>query len=44
LLSNVGAGVRVNASGFVFEFAAGRPVNDNQLPGWRFVANFRPGF
>lgn len=38
-LSSVGGGVRLNATGFVFEFAAARAHR-----GWAFVLNFRPGF
>jgi hypothetical protein len=42
-LRSVGAGVRLNAGGFVFEFDAVRVLD--QLPrGWTFAANFRPGF
>jgi len=37
-----GAGARLNAAGFVFEFNAARTLVP--LPGWHFVVNFRPGF
>ena len=39
MLSSVGGGVRLNATGFVFEFAGARAHR-----GWAFVMNFRPGF
>jgi WD40 repeat protein len=43
MLRSAGAGVRLNAGGFVFEFDAVRKFD--QLPGaWNFVVNFRPGF
>jgi hypothetical protein len=38
-LSSVGGGMRLNATGFVFEFAAARARRS-----WAFVMNFRPGF
>jgi Tol biopolymer transport system component len=38
-LSSAGGGVRLNATGFVFEFAGARAQR-----GWAFVMNFRPGF
>jgi Tol biopolymer transport system component len=38
-LSSVGGGVRLNATGFVFEFAGARAHR-----GWALVMNFRPGF
>jgi Tol biopolymer transport system component len=41
-LWSAGAGARVNAGGFVFEFALARPIMPSA--GWRFAANFRPGF
>ena len=42
-LRSVGAGIRLNAGGFVFEFDAVRPLD--RLPrGWTFAVNFRPGF
>jgi hypothetical protein len=41
-LTSVGAGARLNAAGFVFEFAAARTVDHSR--GWTFAANFRPGF
>jgi Tol biopolymer transport system component len=37
-----GAGARLNAAGFVFEFNAARTLVP--LAGWHFVVNFRPGF
>ena len=43
LLRSAGAGIRLNAGGFVFEFDAVRKFD--QLTGaWTFVVNFRPGF
>jgi Tol biopolymer transport system component len=42
-LRAVGGGVRVNATGFVFEFAAARPF-DRERSGWTLAVNFRPGF
>jgi Tol biopolymer transport system component len=42
-LRSVGAGARLNAGGFIFEFDAVRTLD--QLPrGWTFAVNFRPGF
>ena len=42
VLHSAGAGVRINAGGFVFEFDAAHPVS---MPGgWRVSVNFRPGF
>jgi Tol biopolymer transport system component len=41
-LWSVGAGARINAAGFIFEFNAARPVTPSH--GWTFVVNFRPGF
>ena len=42
VLHSAGAGVRLNAGGFVFEFDAAHPVS---MPGgWRLSVNFRPGF
>jgi Tol biopolymer transport system component len=43
VLRSFGAGVRLNAAGVVFEFAAARPLD---LPdhGWRFSFNLAPGF
>jgi hypothetical protein len=38
-LSSVGGGVRLNATGFVFEFAGAQAHR-----GWALVMNFRPGF
>ncbi len=43
LLRSVGAGVRINAGGLVFEFDAARPIA-RPGQGWRLSANFRPGF
>jgi WD40-like Beta Propeller Repeat len=43
LVRSVGAGIRLNAGGFVFEFDAVRPLD--RLPrGWTYVVNFHPGF
>jgi hypothetical protein len=42
-LRTVGAGVRLNATGFVFEFAGARPF-DRVNEGWTVSVNFRPGF
>jgi Tol biopolymer transport system component len=39
LLRSAGGGARLNATGFVFEFAAARAQR-----GWTMVVNFRPGF
>jgi hypothetical protein len=39
MLQSAGAGARLNATGFVFEFAAARAQR-----GWTMVMNFRPGF
>jgi hypothetical protein len=41
---SVGAGMRLNAAGFVFEFHAARPIWTASTSGWRFGVNFRPGF
>jgi hypothetical protein len=38
-LHSVGGGARLNATGFVFEFAAARAQR-----GWALAVNFRPGF
>jgi hypothetical protein len=38
-LHSAGGGARLNAAGFVFEFAAARAQR-----GWTLAANFRPGF
>jgi surface antigen Omp85-like protein/WD40 repeat protein len=43
VLRSAGAGVRVNAGGFVFEFDGARPI-DSVAQGWRLSFNFRPGF
>jgi hemolysin activation/secretion protein len=42
-LRSAGAGLRVNAGGFIFEFDAVRPF-DRSAGGWTFAVNFRPGF
>jgi hypothetical protein len=42
-LRSAGAGIRLNAAGFVFEFDAVRPLNGRSR-GWRFAVNFRPAF
>jgi Tol biopolymer transport system component len=42
-LRSVGAGVRLNAGGFLFEFDLVRPF-DRPSSGWRFAFNVRPGF
>jgi hypothetical protein len=41
---SVGAGARLNAAGFVFEFHAARPLWATPNGGWRFGVNFQPGF
>jgi hypothetical protein len=43
LLRSVGAGVRLNARGFVFDVAAARRL-DGFSPGWSVAVNFGPGF
>jgi hypothetical protein len=43
LLQSAGAGVRLNAAGFIFEFDAVRPFTA-PAHGWAFSFNFRPGF
>jgi hypothetical protein len=43
MLRSAGAGVRLNAGGFVFEVAGARPF-DRSTRGWTVAANFRPGF
>jgi Tol biopolymer transport system component len=43
LLRSVGAGIRLNAGGFVFEFDAVRPL-DTMPRGWTLAINFHPGF
>jgi Tol biopolymer transport system component len=40
---SVGTGARVNAGGFVVEFAAARRLGSD-APGWKFVFNARPPF
>jgi Tol biopolymer transport system component len=43
MLRSFGAGARLNAGGFIFEFDAVRTLD--QLPrGWTLAVNFRPGF
>ena len=42
-LCSAGAGVRLNAAGFVFEFDAVRPLGP-LANGWRLGINFQPGF
>lgn len=42
-LASVGAGLRLNAAGFVFEFDAVHPVS-GPARGWRLGINFSPGF
>lgn len=41
-LWSAGIGARLNAAGFVFEFAAAHAFNVR--PGWRLAVNFRPAF
>lgn len=43
LLRSAGAGVRVNAAGIIFEFAAARRF-DRPSGGWGFAFNIGPGF
>ena len=40
---SIGAGVRLNAAGFVFELAAARRLERRQA-GWTLAVNLRPGF
>jgi len=42
-LCSAGAGARINAAGFVFEFDAVRPFGSSSN-GWRLGINFQPGF
>ena len=42
-IRTLGAGTRVNATGFIFEFAAARTLDRNDR-GWTLSVNFRPGF
>jgi len=42
-LCSAGAGARINAAGFVFEFDAVRPFGPASN-GWRLGINFQPGF
>jgi Tol biopolymer transport system component len=42
-LRSVGAGIRVNAAGAIFELDAVRPF-DQGPRGWTFAFNYRPGF
>lgn len=43
MLRSVGAGIRLNAGGFVFEVDAAHPL-DESSKGWRLAFNFLPGF
>jgi hypothetical protein len=43
MLRSAGAGVRLNAGGFVLEFDAVRTL-DQAARGWTLAVNFRPGF
>jgi hypothetical protein len=43
LVRSVGAGVRLNALGLIFELTTARPL-DLDHPGWRFGFNLRPAF
>jgi Tol biopolymer transport system component len=43
ILRSAGAGVRLNAGGFIFEVAAARAL-DAAARGWRLAFNFLPGF
>ena len=43
IVRSAGAGMRLNAGGFVFEFDAARPIAA-VAPGWRLSVNFWPGF
>jgi hypothetical protein len=43
MLRSMGAGIRLNAGGFVFEFDAVRPL-DPKPQGWTLAVNFHPGF
>jgi WD40-like Beta Propeller Repeat len=43
LLRSVGAGIRLNAGGLVFEFDGVRML-DRPVAGWTYAINFRPGF
>jgi hypothetical protein len=43
ILRSAGAGVRLNAGGFIFEVAAARAL-DAAPSGWRLSFNFLPGF
>jgi Tol biopolymer transport system component len=42
-MCSVGAGVRINAAGFIFELNGARPVAPGEN-GWRVGVNFQPGF
>jgi len=42
-LQSIGAGVRLNVAGFVFEIDGVRPIGRPSRP-WTFAINFRPGF
>jgi Tol biopolymer transport system component len=41
---SAGAGARLNAAGFIFEFNLARPLAGGVPSGWRFGVNFQPGF
>jgi hypothetical protein len=43
VLYSAGAGVRLNAGGFIFEFDVVRPLAGTDR-GWKVALNFRPGF
>lgn len=43
-LRSVGAGARVNAGGFLFEFDLVRPFDRVSSTGWTFAFNVHPGF
>jgi hypothetical protein len=42
-IRSVGAGIRANAMGVVFDLAGERAL-DLRQPGWRFAFNLRPGY
>ncbi len=44
MMRSVGAGVRLNAGGMVFEVAAVRPFDRNDVRGWTVSFNLMPGF
>jgi hypothetical protein len=43
LVRSVGAGIRLNAVGLIFELATARPL-DLDHAGWTFGFNLRPAF